>query len=991
MRYWLSWLKEKDHYEQRFENSIFDNSLALESKNFFTLSLHEHEIQEFIIEEKKEISLPINEEIQSFLQYLLKNSVFLSHYSESEKFFLGFPLIKVSFNRKASIIPLLRFSLEEIKFQSKFQSVVLNANQFMQRQLALSQFANITLVKNNPSVIFDEFLSREIFFLANEESTENMARFQQSSLFAIRFLLSFFDHLSLNTKDSLHPRQLLLEFMENIEKQVQENTKATLIRKAMIFSVSHSGTLQLQRDISEILLGQNVQKFDVSHPFIKYFIGIEKDKNLADYIWGQTHVYSLTESQQQCLRASLARKFTVISGPPGTGKTCLITDLIANRMVQSCFELSFASQKPKTCEHINVVASTNNQAVDNVIEWMNEVISDQKNTAKVLHIPIHLCRREIPLGLRIGNREKLATVMNEHLEIACNVLQDRDQNLELQRFQDLRKLLAQNRVQQQKLAETFHKQIHPQKRLLDLEHSIEQLDQNLEKFHEKNKTEDVNTFLSQHHEIIASLQKKLDEYLRKFEAVQTDLMRERITKEFDLVWKDSLEKQYLFLLTHLQEFCSEPQQALIFDVNDSETSMYQLREHVIDFRKILIRSQNKTTQYEDAMRLKNHLLQKRLQLKKERLPISKRNIKASMKDWDLLRFQAFFISAQMSEAWAFAHRDSFIQLLSSYRERIFSGNVSELSTHENLAMLAFLFPVFGCTLNSMRNFFPFDSDMIGLLIVDEASLSHPAYVIPGLYRCQKVAILGDNHQLEPILPHGLKNTVFDFDIPLQEKEFCQDDNNISVQSLSEKAVSSNMRLTEHFRCQKDIMQISNELCDYQLDILTPKARQSKASKFLSASLLYQDIVGNECLLGTSAYNLEEVTAVMNCLGQLLKYNISLHQIGIITPYLAQKGKIRSALIEKNISADEESGVFVETIHGFQGREKEIIIFSLVKAQKPNQHSNFLNRKHNMLNVAISRAQKHLIVIGSMQGLKYGKFGKILYQHLLEFGKPISTF
>ena len=145
LRYWLSWLKEKDRYEQRFENSIF-HSLEHENKNFFTFPLHDREMQEFIIEEKKEISLPINEEIQSFLQYLLKNSVFLSHYSESEKFFLGFPLIKVSFNQKASIIPLLRFSLEEIKFQSKFQSVILNANQFMQRQLALSQFENITLV-----------------------------------------------------------------------------------------------------------------------------------------------------------------------------------------------------------------------------------------------------------------------------------------------------------------------------------------------------------------------------------------------------------------------------------------------------------------------------------------------------------------------------------------------------------------------------------------------------------------------------------------------------------------------------------------------------------------------------------------------------------------------------------------------------------------------------------------------------------------------------
>ena len=74
---------------------------------------------------------------------------------------------------------------------------------------------------------------------------------------------------------------------------------------------------------------------------------------------------------------------------------------------------------------------------------------------------------------------------------------------------------------------------------------------------------------------------------------------------------------------------------------------------------------------------------------------------------------------------------------------------------------------------------------------------------------------------------------------------------------------------------------------------------------------------------------------------------------MITPYAAQARYIRSL--------NEFHGIEIDTVDGFQGREKEVVIISCVRCNRDGEIG-FLGDTRRM-NVALTRARRKLIVIG----------------------------
>lgn len=109
---------------------------------------------------------------------------------------------------------------------------------------------------------------------------------------------------------------------------------------------------------------------------------------------------------------------------------------------------------------------------------------------------------------------------------------------------------------------------------------------------------------------------------------------------------------------------------------------------------------------------------------------------------------------------------------------------------------------------------------------------------------------------------------------------------------------------------------------------------------------------NEIVIKKSIANLGEVELV----AEVSKY-IESSDIGIISPYVAQVG-----LLKKKLPTLE-----VASIDGFQGREKEYIILSLVRSNSEGNFGFLDNFKR--LNVAITRCKKGLIVIGNSNNFK----------------------
>jgi senataxin len=116
-------------------------------------------------------------------------------------------------------------------------------------------------------------------------------------------------------------------------------------------------------------------------------------------------------------------------------------------------------------------------------------------------------------------------------------------------------------------------------------------------------------------------------------------------------------------------------------------------------------------------------------------------------------------------------------------------------------------------------------------------------------------------------------------------------------------------------------------------------------------------------------------------------------VGVITPYAAQLEELKRTF-KAHARQEQQSGaadgivhaameVEVNTVDGFQGREKDIIIFSCVRAA-PGKGVGFLNDIRRM-NVALTRARYSLFVIGHAPALESSHHWRSLINHSKEGG------
>ncbi|KAF9450011.1 P-loop containing nucleoside triphosphate hydrolase protein [Macrolepiota fuliginosa MF-IS2] len=114
----------------------------------------------------------------------------------------------------------------------------------------------------------------------------------------------------------------------------------------------------------------------------------------------------------------------------------------------------------------------------------------------------------------------------------------------------------------------------------------------------------------------------------------------------------------------------------------------------------------------------------------------------------------------------------------------------------------------------------------------------------------------------------------------------------------------------------------------------------------------------------SRCNENEATIVSNWVEKLIGAGVLPSQIAIITPYQAQVTLLTSLLRPKYGSELE-----IGTVDGMQGREKEAIVISLVRSNDTREVG-FLKEKRR-LNVAMTRARRHLCVVGDSSTVTHG--------------------
>ena len=102
-------------------------------------------------------------------------------------------------------------------------------------------------------------------------------------------------------------------------------------------------------------------------------------------------------------------------------------------------------------------------------------------------------------------------------------------------------------------------------------------------------------------------------------------------------------------------------------------------------------------------------------------------------------------------------------------------------------------------------------------------------------------------------------------------------------------------------------------------------------------------------------------------------------VGVISPYRAQVQYLRRQLKKKEFFKPYRSLISVNTVDGFQGQERDIILISLVRANDEGQIG-FL-RDLRRMNVAITRARMKLIILGDASTMTRHPFYKKLYDYI----------
>ena len=279
-----------------------------------------------------------------------------------------------------------------------------------------------------------------------------------------------------------------------------------------------------------------------------------------------------------------------------------------------------------------------------------------------------------------------------------------------------------------------------------------------------------------------------------------------------------------------------------------------------------------------------------------------------------------------------------------------------------------------------------DPELLGgrsfdLVAIDEAAQSTEPGTWPPILLAERVVLAGDHRQLPPtvVSPEAAAEG---FQVSLFER------------LMQRLPAAAHVQLTLQYRMHAAIMGFSNrELYDGTLTAapevqghLLSDLAGVEASPLTTEPLELIDTAGaswDEELEpdGESRRNPAEAALVAARVAALDAAGLPGRDIGVITPYAAQARLLRSLI------ADEQ--VEVDTVDGFQGREKEAILISLVRAN-PDRELGFLADVRRM-NVALTRARRKLLVVGDSATLSAHPFYADLLTYVEAEGRYRSVW
>ena len=272
-----------------------------------------------------------------------------------------------------------------------------------------------------------------------------------------------------------------------------------------------------------------------------------------------------------------------------------------------------------------------------------------------------------------------------------------------------------------------------------------------------------------------------------------------------------------------------------------------------------------------------------------------------------------------------------------------------------------------------------DGMKFGTLFIDEAAQALEAACWIPIRRATRVILAGDHCQLPPTIKSiaamkgGLDKTL--------------------MQRIVECKPEAVTLLKMQYRMNEDIMRFSSDWF-YNGQVEAAPMVKYRGILDLDKAIEWKDTSGNayhEEFVGDNFGRINKEEAQLTLLS-LAEYFVRIGRqriideridVGIISPYRAQVQYLRHLIKKTDFYKPFRKIISVNTVDGFQGQERDIIVISMVRSNEEGQIG-FL-RDLRRMNVAITRARMKLIILGDSATLIRHPF----YRRLKEYIDSLS--
>ena len=663
-------------------------------------------------------------------------------------------------------------------------------------------------------------------------------------------------------------------------------------------------------------------------------------------------ITDLDNFQLQAVVKALSSRISVITGPPGTGKTQVIENILANALLRGKKVL---------------VASKNNKAVDNVKERFDII-------------------DETGYFIRFGAKRFIEeTTKPEMNRVASQISSIRNSDAEDQYNQYIRYYTYC--VQQiSKINQEFQRKLLLARELPTIASQIDA------------KKQRKQQLLNEHNQKLAFVEQSFNDIQngKVVPANTINALSSKIKKQKNEIssklsgffgfWnKLTSNKKYASILLNIfEDFPCQLKE--IIQERDIKSEVSEFRE-LADFTSYcdtILNVLNQVLAYHSSISKENSSYQRNdKSISNEILVLTNDfNKKKSIHD-DIESRQSVLVSeSNKLKKWIkengkqimricirhYLTQDGAQTAISNYKPYL-SSNVWKSSEYKDYEHHCnrFLETIRMCSVTSLsaKNALPLTSELFDIVVIDEASQCDVASAIPLIMRAKQLVVIGDPQQLKhisavkadeenAIRQHlGLAASPY-----LQYADCSLWDYCCNFISNTTNGMKEPLMLQCHYRCHPNIIAYANDMfygsgSVGKLEICT-RINKLKGDP---QGIVIVNVVGRQTS-DVVNINEQEARKAVDIACQVARQYPDV-SIGIVTPFKHQAERINQLIPDQFVHR-----IDANTVHKYQGDEKDIMIYSLVVTDNsPDRKINWIdNSIPNLVNVAVTRAKSTLYVV-----------------------------